>query len=150
MGSEDLEKRIRVLEDLEDIKILHRDYISCLDNLEFDKVPEFFAENATLEIRHLKPCKGKKEITELYRGFVSKRRTSRDDGHLVGQPVITVEGNKAKGHWIVYIFLSKPSVQWVQGRNDCEYIKENGKWKFSSLKFGRTLASQESLLSLKK
>jgi len=35
-------------------------------------------------------------------------------------------------------------VQWVQGKHECEYVKENGQWKFSKLKFTRTLASQPS------
>ena len=142
---EESEKRLKALEDLEEIKKLHREYISCLDYLEFDKALEMFTENATAEIRQSGPHKGIKAVTDLYHEMARVRGKSRDDGHFVGEPVISVEGNKAKGHWTVYILFSKPSVQWVQGRNDCEYIKENGKWKFSSLKFTRTLASQPSL-----
>jgi hypothetical protein len=144
MTLEEMEKRLRALEDLEEIKKLHRKYISYLDNLEFQKASNLFAENATAEIRDSGPHKGKKEIAELYLGVLAKR-TKRKEGHLVGQPEITVEGDKAKGHWIVYMFFSEPSVQWVQGRHECEYVKENGQWKFSRLKFTRTLASQPSL-----
>ena len=142
---EESEKRLRALEDLEEIKKLHRHYISCLDYLKFDEALDLFTEDATAEIRLSGPRKGKKEITALYHEMAKRRGTSRDDGHFVGEPVISVEGDRAKGHWTVYILFSKPSIQWVQGRNDCEYVKENGKWKFSSLKFTRTLASQPSL-----
>jgi ketosteroid isomerase-like protein len=144
MTLEEMEKRLRALEDLGEVKKLHRKYISYLDNLQFDKAVDLFAENATAEVRDSGPRKGKKEIAEIYLGVLAKR-TARKDGHLVGQPDITVEGDTAKGHWIVYILFSEPSVQWVQGRNDCEYVKEDGKWKFSKLKFTRTLASQTFL-----
>ena len=144
MTLEEMERRLRALEDLEEIKKLHRQYISYLDNLQFDKALDLFAENATAEVRDSGVRKGKKEIAEIYLGVLAKR-TTRKDGHLVIQPDITVDGDTAKGHWVVYILFSEPSVQWVQGRNDCEYVKDEGKWKFSKLKFTRTLASQTSL-----
>ncbi len=42
-------------------------------------------------------------------------------------------------------FDSVPAQSWVQGINDCEYRKVNGKWYISKLKFTRTLASDPSL-----
>ena len=61
------------------------------------------------------------------------------------QPVISVDGDKAEGHWIMYrlnYYFKGPSGQVVklfgpsvQRRYDCEYIKENGTWRFSRLKF---------------
>ena len=36
-----------------------------------------------------------------------------------------------------YRFVQDPSRRWIQGRYDCEYVKENGKWKFSVLKMRR-------------
>jgi ketosteroid isomerase-like protein len=141
MTLKEMEKRLQALEDLEEIKKLDRKYISYLDNLEFEKVLDLFTEDAVAEVRDSGPRRGKKEIAEIYLGVLAKR-TTRKDGHMVGQPDITVEGNKAK---VVYILFSEPSIQWVQGRNDCEYVKENGQWKFSKVKFTRTLASQPSL-----
>jgi hypothetical protein len=52
-------------------------------------------------------------------------------------PVITVDGDHAKGHWMLYIFIADPATgvvsRFLQGRYDCEYTRENGKWKFSKL-----------------
>ena len=146
MTLEELEKRLTALEDLEQIKILQREYMSYWDNLEFSKIADLFAEDATVEVKDVGKYKGKKDIANVYMNIMGKSRTTREDGHLVGQPIVSIDGDRAKGRWLVYIFTSKPSVQWAQGINECEYVKENGKWKFSSLKFGRTNASQISLL----
>jgi len=143
MSLEELEKRVKAIEDLEEIKKLHRRYVGHLDKLEFAQIPEMFAEGATAEIRDSGVHRGEKEIAHLYLDILAQRK-ERHDGHLVGQPIVTVGGGMAKGTWIVYMFFSVPSVQWVQGKHECEYVKENGQWKFSKLKFTRTLASQPS------
>jgi hypothetical protein len=36
-------------------------------------------------------------------------------------------------------------VQWVQGRNEAEYVKIGGKWKIKSMKFKRTNASKPDM-----
>ncbi|MGD0918184.1 MAG: nuclear transport factor 2 family protein [Thermodesulfobacteriota bacterium] len=144
MPLRDLEKRIKALEDLEEIKKIHREYMSCLDNLQFERALDFFTEDAEVEVRNSGVLKGRKNYSKIYLGTLAQRK-ERYDGHLVGQPVIAVDGNTAKGHWIVYMFFSVPAIEWIQGRHDCEYVKENGKWKFSKLKFARTLASKPSL-----
>ncbi len=143
MSLEELEKRVKAIEDLEEIKKLQRRYMSHLDNLEFGQASEMFSEDATVEIRDSGVRRGRKEIADVYLGVLARRK-ERHDGHMVGQPIITVEGDTAKGTWVVYMLFSKPSVQWVQGRHDCEYVKEDGQWKFSKLKFTRTLASEPS------
>lgn len=147
MNLEELMLKVQKLEDLEEIKKLHREYIACIDKMETYKVPDMFTEDGIAEIQDSGELKGKKAIEELYaKGYLSQRK-GRTDGHLCGEPIITVDGNKAKGHWTVYIFFSVPSVQWTQGVNDCEYVKENGKWKFKKLKFVRTVASNPALLA---
>jgi len=131
---EGLEKKVKVIEDTEAIKQLHREYIYYLCNLEWGKMLDCFAEGATADIGEHGLCRGKEEISGLFRNVLANMITKRD-GHMVGQPVITVEGDRAKGYWILYLFFQEPSVRWMQGRQDCEYIRVNGKWKFSSVKF---------------
>lgn len=146
MSIEDLEKRIQAIEDLEQIKKLHQDYINLMDNLQYEEVLDLFTEDGTAEIRNSGLKKGKKELAEVYIGVLAKKRgTTRYEGHLAVEPDISVEGNTARGKWIIYMLFSRPAIQWVQGRNDVEYRKENGKWKISKLKFTRTLASDASM-----
>ena len=145
MSLEELEKRIQAIEDLESIKKLHQHYIDLMDNLQYKEVLDLFTEDATVEVRNWGVKRGRKEISEVYIGILAKNRgTSRSEGHMAVEPDITVEGNTAKGTWLIYM-LSQPKIQWIQGRNECEYRKEDGKWKISKLKFTRTLASDPSL-----
>jgi ketosteroid isomerase-like protein len=144
MNLEELEKRVRAMEDLEEIKKMHREYVSCLDNIQFEKALDFFTDDAEVEVRNSGVMKGRENYSKIYLGTLARRK-ERHDGHLVGQPVLTIDGDTAKGHWIFYIFHSVPNIEWVQGRHDCEYRKENGVWKFSKLKFARTLASKPEL-----
>jgi ketosteroid isomerase-like protein len=146
MSLEDLEKRVKAIEDLEEIKKLHQNYINLMDNLQYEKVLDLFTEDATVEVRNSGVKRGRKEMSEVYLGVLAKNRgTTRYDGHMAIEPDITVNGITAKGTWLIYMLFSKPTIQWVQGKNECEYRKENGKWKLSKLKFTRTLASDPSL-----
>jgi hypothetical protein len=141
---EELEKRVKALEglgeklkrleDTEAIKQLHLNYVYFLCNLQWDDMLECFAENATLELPEQPALKGKKAIGDVFRNVLDKM-IKPTDGHFAGQPVITVDGDRAKGHWILYLFFAEPEVKWAQGRQDCEYVRINGKWKFSSVKF---------------
>lgn len=147
MDLEKLIEKVQELSDIEEIKKLHREYIASIDKLETDRVPDMFADDASAEIQDSGVIRGKKAIRELYtQGYLSQRK-GRTDGHLCGEPIITVNGDKARGHWTVYIFFSDPSVQWTRGENHCEYVKIDGQWKFSKLKFVRTSASHPSLMA---
>ena len=146
MTVEDLEKRIQALEDAEEIKKLHQKYINLMDNLEYEEVLDLFTGDASVEVRNLGVKKGRKELREIYIDVLAKNRGSeRFDAHMAVQPDISVNGDTASGTWLIYMLFSKPSIQWVQGKNECEYKKTNGEWKISKLKFTRTLASDKSL-----
>jgi ketosteroid isomerase-like protein len=146
MKPEDLEKRVQALEDLEEIKKLHQNYINLMDALEYMKVLDLFTEDCMVEVRNSGIKRGKKQIEDIYLGILAKNRGAvRHEGHIAIEPDITVEGNTARGTWLIYMLFSKPNIQWVQGKNECEYRKENGKWKITKLKFTRTLASDPAL-----
>lgn len=146
MTIEELAKRIQALEDLEAIKKLHQAYINLMDNLQYEAVLGLFTEDASVEIRHFGIKRGRQEMAEVYLGVLAKNRGDiRYEGHMAIQPDIVVEGDTAKGTWLIYMLFSKPTIQWVQGRNDVEYRKENGQWKLSKLKFTRTLASDPAM-----
>ena len=134
MTLEEMEKELRTLRDTEEIKKLHTEYVFWLMNHQWEDIIDCFAENAIADIWNHGVGKGKEGITRLFKDVIAKE-VPWDSGHLLAQPVISVDGDKARGHWILYIFFAERPKVWVQGRYDCEYIKLDGKWKFSSLKF---------------
>jgi ketosteroid isomerase-like protein len=145
MSLGDLEKRIQAIEDIEEVKKLHQHYIDLMDNLEYERVLDLFTEDATVEVRQSGVKRGRKELSEVYQELAKKRGSTRYDAHMAVEPDLRVDGNTARGTWLIYMLFSKPSIQWVQGRNECEYRKEDGHWKIRKLKFTRTLASDPAL-----
>ena len=138
MTLEELEKRVRAIEDAEEIKTLHREYMFSIQNLDIEKALDCFAENISTDIANYGIIKGKKEVSKFYREVIKNNVLRSKDGHFTGQPVVSVQGDTAKGHWMFYRFIDDTSRgSWIQGRFDCEYIRENGKWKFSFLKMKR-------------
>lgn len=146
MTLEELEKRVKALEDLEEIKKLHQKYINLMDNLKYEEVLDLFTEDGMAEVRNSGVKRGRKGLTEIYiDGLAKVRGNARFEGHLAIEPDITIDGNTAKGTWLIYMLFSKPVIEWVQGQNETVYEKVNGTWKIKSMKFTRTLASKPEL-----
>ena len=149
---EEMEKRLKVLEDLEEIKKLQRDYIFWLSNHQWDDMVNCFAEDAIAKIGKHGEQKGKKAIKASFDSDISKVASYQKGGQILIQPVITVYGDTAKGYWSWYRLntefrsSSGQSVQLfgpeMQARYDCEYKKEDGKWKFSRMNLARPWPEQ--------
>ena len=139
MTMAELEARLRIIEDLEAIKSFHRQYIFFLNNSQWNDIVECFTNDASANIHGA--YKGKEEIRKLFTEKISKLNSSGKvrDAHFAVEPVIQVDGDRAQGHWLIYILISDPvtgaASRWIGGRHDCEYSKVNGEWKFSSLIF---------------
>jgi ketosteroid isomerase-like protein len=139
MNNEELEKRLKNIEDIEQIKILQNKYLYWLYDRQWDKIIDCFTEDATVEIGKHGLRKGRAEITKLFKQDINKTNAGKGrDGHFVVQPVISVEDDKATGQWLIYIMISDPvtgnAQRWVYGVYNCYYVKTNGKWKLSFLK----------------
>ncbi|MBN1191070.1 MAG: nuclear transport factor 2 family protein [Dehalococcoidales bacterium] len=134
MTVEEMEKRLRLLEDIEEIKKLHETYVYTLSSRQWDAWLDCFAEDAVADIQMHSLRRGKKEIEKLI--WEDFDKLPKTPGHLVEEPMIKVDGDRAKAHWILYLFrYTKPF--WIQGRHECEYVKVNGRWKFSLVRFKR-------------
>lgn len=158
MTLEELQKRVRVLQDIEEIKKMHRNYIFCLSNLQWEEMIDCFAEIATVEIAvhgvlgEYDIGKGKEQIAKILRDVIGKRALEirPKGGHILIQPIITVEGDTAIGQWMMsrYIYDLNTSgglvPQLSRGLYDCEYVREGGKWKFSYLKWTQPWPESES------
>jgi hypothetical protein len=134
MSLEDLEKRIRVLEDIEAIKRLKARYCAyCDDSYNADGVAGLFTEDGVWETGV-----GRNEGREEIRAFFKQLPQSISFAiHMVLNPIIEVDGDTAKGSWYLLCPCTRAETGraiWQAGRYDDEYVRVDGEWKFKNLK----------------
>jgi hypothetical protein len=134
-----LEDRIRILEDIEEIKKLQYIYGYYLDNKMGDQIIDLFSDDTeSVEIGGV--YLGKEGVKRVFKRFGGGPIPGEMQLHTMEQPVIDVDpdGKTAKGRWRI-IWSRAQEIEgefkalWAQGLYENEYIKENGKWKFKKL-----------------
>lgn len=135
MSLEDLERRIKALEDIEAIKRLKRDYCSyCDDHYDADALADLFTEDAVWD----GGIRGKSEGREAIRQFFVNAPSRIPFAiHMVLNPVIDVHGDTANGTWYLFqpcTFADGNRAVWGSARYDEEYVRVDGEWKFQNLK----------------
>ena len=145
MTTEELEKRITVLEDIEAIKKLKARYCEvCDDNHNPDKITTLFAEDGIWEGAEQGTHEGHAAIRKLFESFRDRISFSQ---HNVMNPIIEVSGDRAKGSWYFlgpFTFRKGNRAYWLAARYQDDYIKVNGEWKFQHLRaIGRMAAPYE-------
>lgn len=139
---EEMGKRIRISEDIEQIKQLHARFVDAHVFGDSEGEAACFAENGILSLGEMQ-LKGKAEISKF--GQKPKPpegkpvRPVLTEGGFVVHPQIKVDGDKATGHWVNYNLFSyadtKQILFWMQALEDAEYIRENQEWKISYMKW---------------
>ena len=137
MNLEQVEKRLNAVEATQEIINLHDEYLFHLNKSQWREMADCFTKDAIADIHEKR--QGKEEIYQLFTDVIAKLNAGKSrDIHFAVQPVIEVDGDKARGHWLIYIFISDENgnpKRLIPGRYDCEYAKVDGKWKFSSLTY---------------
>jgi SnoaL-like domain len=146
MTSEDLERRITVLEDIEAIKKLKARYCSvCDDDHNPDEITKLFASDGIWEGDGIGAHKGHAAIRALFERFRDRISFSQ---HNVMNPNITVSGDRAEGTWYFlgpFTFRKDNRQMWLAARYEEDYVKVNGDWKFAHLRaIGRMSAPYET------
>jgi len=135
MNLEDLERRLRVLEDIETIKKLKARYCAyCDNNYDADGIASLFTEDAVWDGGKFGRYEGREAIRTFFRGAA---RIFPFAIHQVMNPIIEVEGEQAKGQW--YLFQPATLAEgnqavWLAARYEEEYVKVGSEWKFKRLK----------------
>ena len=142
MPKEDLERRIRILEDIEAIKKLKARYcLVCDDDHNQDEIVKLFAEDGIWEGEGIGQHQGHAEIRALFQGFQQRISFSQ---HNVMNPDITVDGNRAKGIWYFlgpFTMRNGNRALWLGARYEDDYVKLNGEWKFQHLRAIGTMSA---------
>lgn len=138
----ELEDRVRVTEDIQEIHQLQRRYVNALMCTEWNDVVDCFSDNAEIDVYLHKPVSGKKQIEKWFKEELSKTHAGKE-GDVCIHPIISVEGDSAKGTWLLYMMYFYPrtgqSLFWVQGFYNMEYTRENGIWKISRMNWTERL-----------
>ena len=143
----DLEKRIKVLEDIEEIKKLQVYYCSRINPPKWDEIKDCFSRDAVFDA-YAGRVRGREEVGKTLTENVSRVHIGTDACFMV-HPIVEVEGDKAKGGYTLFAIMAQPrkmvfrlpylpadySPDWVIGDCHMEYVREDGKWKISSLKW---------------
>ena len=132
---EDLEIRIRAVEDADAIRNLKARYAElCDDDYNPDGIAALFVDDAVWESGPLGRFEGKESIRDFFRG-ASEIFTFAI--HYSLNPQIEVTGDTARARW--YLFMpctvgDGDQAMWRAGIDDEEYVRVDGHWMFKSKK----------------
>jgi bile-acid 7alpha-dehydratase len=138
MKETDLEKRIRILEDIEAIKKVKAKYWYCLERRLWDELPDVFAKDVIdYAGEGVIGCQGKKDVVKHLVDLLDKGGVNLHRGH---SPMIEITGETtAIGKWDLYLYMEfDPQAKRGQegwGSYEDEYVKEKGKWKIKSWRY---------------
>ena len=146
MQNDELEKRIRILEDIEAIKKLKARYcLVCDDDHNPDEIVKLFASDGIWEGAGVGQHQGHAAIRSLFQGFQQRISFSQ---HNVMNPIIEVSGDRAKGTWYFlgpFTFRKGNRQMWLAARYEEDYVRIDGEWKFHHLRaIGRMSAPYET------
>jgi len=135
MNLEELEARIRAIEDVEEIKKLKHKYLRCLDGKLWDEMEGCFTDDVkTSYFNDEIKTDGKEATMNFFRMGLTEDLVGLHHGH--SPEIERTSENSARGIWGLYNFLIDKKgdrEQRVAGIYHEEYIKENSKWKIKSI-----------------
>jgi hypothetical protein len=142
-----MEKRLRVAEDIEQIKQLTIRYMTGHTLNDGDLEAEGYADDATFVLGNA-PMVGKETIHKWVKNHAEmvkaqgapwKLKNVPTEGHFILHPVISIDGDKAKGSWMQYCLVAEPRTMqllyFVQALYDIEYVRKDGRWQISYLRW---------------
>jgi hypothetical protein len=148
-----LEDRLRILEDIEELKTLQRIYGYYVDNKLWDEVVDLFSDHTeSISIGTRGLYLGKKGVETFFRKVLGGGKYGRQPkelhNHMQLQGVVSIDsgGTTAKGRWraliqMTYEFRDKTKAGWGEGVYENEYVKEDEKWKFKKMFWHRTFST---------
>jgi ketosteroid isomerase-like protein len=138
----ELRQRVQVTEDVTEIKELQWTYLNALMATEWDTCSDCFAEDALIDVYLHQPVRGKAAIDHWFKDELALTHAGKE-GDVCIHPIISVDGDSAKGNWLLYMMYFYPrtgqSLFWVQGYYDMDYVRENGRWKIAVMRWSERI-----------
>ena len=133
---EELEKRIQVLEDIEEIKQLKFKCNLYADLKDGDSFAKLFAKDGSFGSKIMGEMKGYDAL--------SSAKFWPFQVHYSTNPIIEVNGDTGTGKW--YFFRPHTTHQkvarWAGGFYEDEYVREGGAWKFKRVQLTNWFLSE--------
>jgi len=128
----DLEKTVRRLADIEDIKQLKARYArACDQDYDPDQLAPLFAEDAIWDGSILGYAEGRAGIHEFFSAASSLVPFAV---HQITTPLIEIDGDTATGQWYLWQpMIFQGEALWLSARYDDKYVRKNGQWLFQHL-----------------
>ena len=137
----ELEKRIRVIEDIEAIKKLKAKYFRCVDKKLWEEMETVLTEDAVADYgMGIELLQGRKAIMEFLKKNLD--RDSMISVHQGHNPEIEITSDTtARGVWVLNDRLIIQTIATLNGWRyyEDEYVKLNGEWKKKSTKITNIL-----------
>jgi ketosteroid isomerase-like protein len=138
----ELRQRVQVCEDVNAIKVVQWSYLNALMATDWDVCADCFAENALVDVYLHDPVRGRENIRRWFKEELALTHAGKE-GDVCIHPIIEVNGDSAKGNWLLYMMYFYPrtgqSMFWVQGYYDNEYVREAGQWKIAVMRWHETI-----------
>lgn len=137
MDTQELARKIQLLEDVEAIKTLKHQYCAyCDDNYNPDGIAGLFVEDAVWDGGKFGRCEGREAIREFFQG-ASKTLTFA--AHQVMNPIIKVDGDHATGEWkllqpCTLAGKDGAAAMWLIANYHDDYVRTSAGWRFQNLR----------------
>jgi len=131
------EQRLRAIEDVQEITRLKGRYTMLADSgpdrpHSGREISELFIEDG---IWHIVPTGSAKVGRAAIKEHFDNVQLFPFSYHLLGNPIIEVDGDTARGQWHVVVAFthSEAGKMWVAGYYDDEFVRTADGWRFRSL-----------------
>ena len=132
MTLEEMEARLTRLEDIEAIKQLGNSYAYFVDTGNWQGMVSLFTEDCFYD-SGIGKYEGKAGVTKFFRDDLPPAFSFT--AHMVHNPTITVNGDKATGQWYSQVSSSHTPTKralWVLAQYNAECVKLGGDWNFKT------------------
>lgn len=141
---EDLETKIRRLEDIDEIKRLQRIYGFYVEHWMAEDIIDLFADGEDTELwLAAGKFRGKEAVAHFFRHGTGKEMPHNTNPEFLFQLMqlsgvvdVNPDGKTAQGRWYGFGANAFPAEGgkvnpgWINGVYEIDYVKEDGKWKF--------------------
>jgi hypothetical protein len=139
--TDELGKKVELLEAVEEIKTLKASYCYLADAAyqnpsKWNELTDHFCDDGWVDFGEHGRFEGKEAVrrffTQTAHNFVSYA------AHMVSNPIITVAGTTAHGSWYLHCPCTDRSTGaalWINGRYEDEFVRQDGKWMWMSITF---------------